>query len=118
LTGALLVAGLGAIALGGLLAARRVTFAAGLGVQAAGAAILAVAGFWTLGAGSTLGEEFASSFSPRFGVDGLSGLFLGTLGLVAAPALVFSLRYLQPTVGGRIVVTGGGTASVWSLRAA
>ena len=46
-------------------------------------------------------RSFTSSFDPRFGVDGLSGLFLGTLGLIAAPALVFSLRYLEPTRRGR-----------------
>jgi hydrogenase-4 component B len=103
LTGVLLVAGLGAIALGGALAARRPSFTAGLALQAAGAAAVAVAGFWTLGTGSELGAEFASSFSPRFGVDGLSGLFLGTLGLIATPALVFSWRYLETTVRGRAV---------------
>ena len=103
MTGTLLVAGLAAIALGGVLAALRVTFAAGLGTQAAGAALVAVAGFWTLGADETLGAGFTSAFTPRVGVDGLSGLFLGTLGLVAAPALVFSLRYLQPSRRGRIV---------------
>ena len=32
----------------------------------------------------------------------MSGLFLGTLGLIAAPALVFSLRYLEPTRRGRV----------------
>ncbi|MGZ8695543.1 MAG: proton-conducting transporter transmembrane domain-containing protein, partial [Gaiellaceae bacterium] len=47
----------------------------------------------------------ASSFAPRLGVDGLSALFLATLGLIAAPALVFSLRYLQPTPRGRLVGT-------------
>ena len=49
------------------------------------------------------GRSFTSSFDPRFGVDGLSGLFLGTLGLIAAPALVFSLRYLEPTRRGRVI---------------
>ena len=72
-------------------------------MQAAGAAGVGVAGFWALGTGTTLGAGFASAFDPRFGVDGLSGLFLGTLGLVAAPALVFALRYLQPTRGRRTV---------------
>ena len=52
---------------------------------------------------SALGRGFTSAFDPRFGVDGLSGLFLGTLGLVAAPALVFSLRYLESTRRGRLV---------------
>ena len=42
---------------------------------------------------------------PRVGVDGLSGFFLGTLGLVATAALVFSLRYLEPSLRGRLVAT-------------
>ena len=71
-------------------------------MQAAGAAGVGVAGFWALASGDTLGAGFTSSFDPRFGVDGLSGLFLGTLGLIAAPALVFSLRYLEPTRRGRV----------------
>ena len=100
---AVLVLGLSAVALGGILAAAGTTFAPGLVLQAVGAAGIALAGFWTLGAGCTLGEGFTSAFEPRFGVDGLSGLFLGTLGLIAAPALVFSLRYLQPTARGRTI---------------
>ena len=103
MTGALLVAALGAVALGGVLAAFSATFATGLVVQAAGAAGIAVAGFSVLGSGSNLGAGFASSFAPRFGVDGLSGLFLGTLGLIAVPALVFSLRYLERDARGRTV---------------
>jgi len=102
-TGVLLVAALIAVAVGGALSVRRGTFQEGLLVQAAGAAGVGLAGFWLLGSGSTLGAGFASSFHPRFGVDGLSGLFLGTLGLIAAPALVFSLGYLQPTRRGRAV---------------
>ena len=102
--GVLLAVALGAIALGGAVAfGRAANFQAGLLVQAVGAAGVGIAGFWTLGSGSTLGADFASSFDPRVGVDGLSGLFLGTLGLVAAPALVFSLRYLESTRRGRLV---------------
>src|SRR5688572_6391999 len=100
----LLVAALLAIALGGALSfARASVFRSGLIVQAVGAAGVSLAGFWTLGSGTTIGAGFASSLDPRFGVDGLSGLFLGTLGLIAIPALVFSLRYLQPTRTGRAV---------------
>jgi hydrogenase-4 component B len=102
-SGAVLVAGLGAIALGGVLATARATFVAGLVLQAIGAIGVAVAGFWVLAAGDVLGAAYTSAFDPRVGVDGLSGLFLGTLGLVAAPALVFSIRYLEPTVRGRVV---------------
>ena len=104
--GALLVAGLSAIALGGgLVLGRARPFQAGLLMQATGAAAVGLAGFWTLGSGSTIGATFASSFDLRFGVDGLSGLFLGTLGLIAAPTIVFSLRYLEPTRRGRVIAS-------------
>jgi len=107
--GALLVVALSAIALGGVLGVRRAWFVVGLYVQATAAVGVAVAGFWLLAAQGSTGEGFTSEFAPRVGVDGLSGLFLGTLGLIAAPALVFSVRYLKPTVQGRIV--GGLTAA-------
>lgn len=103
MSGALLVAGLGGIAVGGALVAARATFGAGFVLQAAGAFCVGAAGFWTLAAGDTSGASFTSAFDVRVGVDGLSGLFLGTLGLVAAPALLFSMRYLEPTVRGRTV---------------
>jgi hydrogenase-4 component B len=102
-TGLPLVAGLGAIAIGGALGVSRRTFSAGLWLQAAGAAGVSVAGFWALGSRAALGAAFSSSFAPRLGVDGLSGLFLGILGLIAAPALVFSVRYLRPNLRGRAV---------------
>lgn len=98
-----LIAALSAVAFGAVLVLGRRTFEAGLIVQAAGASSVGAAGFWTLASGDTLGAGFASSLDPRLGVDGLSGLFLGTLGLIAAPALVFSLRYLEPTRRGRVI---------------
>ena len=72
-------------------------------MQATGAAAVGVAGFWVLAAGDVFGAPFTSAFDPSVGVDGLSGLFLGTLGLVAAPALVFSRRYVEPRPEGRLV---------------
>jgi hydrogenase-4 component B len=102
-SGALLVAGLGALALGGILAFFRPAFSSGVVLQAVGAIAIGVAGFWVLGTGAVLGEGFTSAFTPQVGVDGLSGLFLGALGLVAAPALVFSLRYLEATARGRAI---------------
>ena len=59
------------------------------------------AGFWALADGGTWGASFTSELTPHFGVDGLTGLFLGTLGLIAFPALVFASAYLQPTGPGR-----------------
>ncbi|MDX6665409.1 MAG: hydrogenase-4 component [Solirubrobacteraceae bacterium] len=103
MTGALLVAGLGALACGGILAFFRRGFGPGVVLQAFGATATGVAGFWVLGTGAVLGEGFTSAFTPQLGLDGLSGLFLGVLGLVAAPALIFSSRYLQPTARGRAI---------------
>ena len=102
-SGVLLGAGLGAVALGGALSVWGRAFSAGLWLQATGAVGISVAGFWALGSQAALGDTFTSSFVPRFGVDGLSGLFLGILGLIAAPALVFSVRYLRPSPHGRAV---------------
>src|SRR5580765_1859441 len=101
----MLVAGLSLVGLGSVLAARRSSFDAGLVVQAVGAAVVAFAGFWVLGSGVSLGEGFTSAFLPRLGVDGLSGFFLGTLGVVAAPAALFSIRYLPRTAHGRVVAS-------------
>jgi hydrogenase-4 component B len=103
--GAVLLAGLVAVAAGGVFSATRRLFATGIVVQTAGMAGVGVAGFWALGSGAASGAAFTSSFAPRFGVDGLSGLFLGTLGLVAVPALVFALRYLEPTGAGRVIAS-------------
>ena len=100
---ALLLAGLGGLALGGALSAFRSRFSVGLSLQAVGAATLGVAGFVVLWSGDVLGAGFTSSFVPRLGVDGLTGFFLGVLGLVAAPVLVYSIRYLEPTLAGRAV---------------
>jgi hydrogenase-4 component B len=83
-------------------------FRSALMVQAAGAALLGVTGFWALAAGTTAGSGFSSAFEPRLGVDGLSAFFLGMLGLVGAPTLAFASRYLDASVRGRItaVLTG------------
>jgi len=109
--GAVLAGGLGAIAVGGVLSAGRRSFAAGIGVQTAGAAAVAVAGFWVLLAGLRLGKAFGPGYTfdagvpgppdLRWGVDGLSGLFLAALGLVACAALPFSRRYLADDGRGR-----------------
>jgi hydrogenase-4 component B len=62
-----------------------------------------VAGFAALLGGDLLGASFTSELEPRVGVDPLTGLFLGTLGIVAAPALVFSTRYLEASRRGRAI---------------
>ena len=74
-----------------------------LALQAIGAALVGIAGFWALAAGTAAGSGFTGAFDARFGVDGLSAFFLGTLGLVAAPTLVFTVGYLDSGPRGRIV---------------
>ena len=101
MTEAVLVAGLTAIALGGIAAVSRTRFTSALALQGAGAVAVAAAGFLVLAADDAFGAEFSNQFAVSFGVDGLSGLFLGTLGLIGAPTLLFSVRYLQPTPRGR-----------------
>jgi hydrogenase-4 component B len=101
--GALLVAGLVTLAVGGAACVVRWTMPAGLILQAVGATAVAVAGFSVLATGSALGSGFTSALSPRLGVDALSGVFLGALGLIAAPALVFSVGYLRRQPGDRLV---------------
>jgi hydrogenase-4 component B len=81
----------------------------GLVVQSAGAAGLAVAGFAEMVAAHPAGSGFTSHLTPRLGVDPLSGMFLGTLGLVGAPALGYAARYLDGSRRDRAVaaLTGG-----------
>jgi len=96
-----LLAGLVVLGVGAVAAAAPGAFATGLRLQAAGALALGIAGFWALTDGAIWGASFTSVLTPHFGVDALTGLFLGTLGLIAFPALVFASAYLQPTGPGR-----------------
>jgi hydrogenase-4 component B len=96
-------AGLAIVAAGGVLTSVKRGFLAGVWLQAAGALLLAVAGFWALAAGTSAGSPFTSAFEPRFGVDGLTAFFLATLGVVAAPAFAFSTSYLRRDGRGRAI---------------
>lgn len=98
---ALLFAGVSGLAAGAALTLPRRIWRRGLALQAAGAALLAVAGFAALVASHPAGAAFTSHLTPRFGVDRLSGFFLGTLGLIAAPALGYCTRYLDDSRRGR-----------------
>lgn len=92
----------------------------GLALQAASAAVLAVAGFAVLLSGHPAGSSFTSHLTPRFGADRLSGLFLGTLGLVAVPALTYATRYLDDSLRGRVTaaMTGAFVLTMMSLLCA
>jgi len=101
-TAAFLLAAVVLLGTGSVASAAARTFRAGLAVQAAGAALVGAAGFWALAAGTTAGSAFSSSFTPHFGIDGLTAFFLGMLGLVAAPTLAFASRYLDADLRGRL----------------
>ena len=103
MTLALLVSAAGFITVGAAGASRARWFARAVTLQAAGAALLSVAGSWALASGATVGSGFTSAFQPRFGVDGLTAFFLMTVGAVAAPTLLYARSYTQVAVGGRVV---------------
>lgn len=100
---AALGAALLAIGVGGVVATRDRMVAVGLRLQAAGAALLGVYGFVALATGASAGAEFTSRIEPRFGVDGLTALVLGILGLVAAPACLHAASYLGVNRRGRAI---------------
>jgi hydrogenase-4 component B len=101
--GALVLVGVVATGVGGALTVARWSFAVGLATQAAGCAVFAIGGFWALAVDGSAGSAFSSAFDPRVGVDGLTGLFLGVLGAVGAAALVYAIRYLEPSGRGRAI---------------
>jgi hydrogenase-4 component B len=97
----LVVGGLIAVASGGVLGAVAGRLALGLWLQAAGMLAIGAAGMWALFADDTWGSSFTSDLRPSVGIDGLSGVFLATLALVACPALVFASSYVARTTAGR-----------------
>lgn len=105
MTPLLVLVGAAVVGAGGALALGRRTLSAGLGAQAAGCALLATGGLWAFVAGESFGRSFASAFDPRIGVDPLTGLFLGILGAVGAPALLFAARYVEQSRRGRAVAS-------------
>ena len=99
--GALLIAGLGAVAVGGVLACFRRRFAPGRrGSRRQGRPPSASPGSGCSRRATTLGDGFTSAFEPQFGVDGLSGLLPRRRSAWSQlPSLVFSLRYLRADAG-------------------
>ncbi len=95
------IGGLIAVAVGGVLSAVARRLGLGLWLQAFGMLAIGAAGLWALYADGTWGASFSSDLTPRVGIDGLSGFFLATLALVACPALVYASSYVPRTTAGR-----------------
>ncbi len=63
-------------------------------LQAAGIALLGIGGALVLFGAPDIGAPFRGSLEPRLGIDGLTGFFLATLAVVAAPAVIYARGYL------------------------
>ncbi len=91
---ALALAGAALLALGAVAAGWRLR--AGLAVQAAGSALLGIAGAGVLATGDAVGSSFRIELSPALGIDPLSGFFLVVLAVTAVPTLIYARAYLEP----------------------
>ena len=91
---AVALAGVAALALGGLVAAWPGRLGIGLAAQAVGTALLGASGAAVLVGGDAVGAPFRSDIAPAVGLDALSGFFLLVLAITAVPALVFARPYL------------------------
>lgn len=81
---------------------------AAIALQAAGIALLGAGGALVLFGAPGSGAAFRSSIDPGLGVDGLTGFFLGTLAVVAVPAVFYSRSYLAGVDRSRVLVALGG----------
>jgi hydrogenase-4 component B len=105
----LVVGGLVAVAAGGGFSAVAGRVAPGFWLQALGMLAIGAAGLWALYGEDAWGSSFTSDLTPRAGIDGLTGLFLVTLAIVACPALVYASSYVAGNAPGR--ATGALTAA-------
>src|SRR5665213_572954 len=106
--GALVLAGVLAIAAGALSAGLSRSPRAGLMAQSVGMVLLALAGVWVLASGHAVGAGFRSDVRPAFGLDGLSGFFLLVIAVVGAPATLFARDALEADWQGRSLAVATG----------
>ena len=106
--GQIALAGVAALACGTAASALQGRLRAALTAQAAGIALLGVAGGAVLLTGDDAGAPFRSTLAPALGLDGLSGFFLLLLAITSAPALAFATAYLPGSRAPRLlgVLTG------------
>jgi hydrogenase-4 component B len=106
--GALTIAGAGLLGAGTLAPALRLTARTALPLQALGVVLAGLGGALSLFRDDEAGGAFRSAIDPAFGVDPLSGFFLFSLAVVAAPAAVFARGYLAGRAEARAVAALGG----------
>ncbi len=101
--GAIFLAGVAGLVVGGLLAAWPGRLGPGFAIQALGTALLGVSGAAVLTGAAPLGAPFRSDVAPALGLDALSGFFVLVLAITAVPALAFAPSYLGDRPGSRAV---------------
>jgi hydrogenase-4 component B len=77
---------------------------AAIALQAAGIALLGTGGALILFGAPAFGAAFRNSLDPGLGIDGLTGFFLATLAVVAAPAVIYARGYLADVARSRALV--------------
>lgn len=97
-------AGVALLAAGSLAPVLRLRAAGALTFQALGVGLLGAAGALVLFGAPAIGAGFHDGLSPRLGIDGLTGFFLATIAIVAAPSLVYARDYLAGAARGRALV--------------
>jgi len=104
----LVAAGAASLLAGTVAPLLRAPAGASLALQALGAALLGIAGAAVLFDAAPLGAGFRDGLEPALGIDGLSGLFLATVAIVAAPSLLYARAYLAGAAGERGLIALGG----------
>jgi hydrogenase-4 component B len=82
--------------------------AAAIALQASGIALLGLGGALVLFGAPAVGVAFRNGLDPGLGIDGLSGFFLATLAVVAAPAAIYARGYLAGAARSRALLALGG----------
>ena len=105
----LLVAlGLALLVAGTLAPIAQRALATAIAFQAAGIALLGAGGALVLFGAPGFGASFRNGLDPALGIDGLTGFFLATLAVVAAPAAIYARGYLAGVARSRALVALGG----------
>jgi len=104
----LVLLGLALLIAGTLAPVVRGALATAIALQAVSIALLGVGGALVLFGAPAFGAAFRSSLDPGLGIDGLTGFFLATLAIVAAPAAIYARGYLAGVARSRALIALGG----------
>jgi hydrogenase-4 component B len=86
----------------------RAPLSASLTLQGLGIGLIGVAGALVLFGAAPIGAGFRDGLHPALGIDGLTGFFLATIAVVAAPSLLFAHDYLAGAARARALVVLSG----------